>query len=187
MAAVSPHRPALSFHTARPKPSHRGLVSGFWHKPAPHLALANAQPPRRLHLINPRPPPLRIAPHRHFTWHTRNRARPLGFGHLDQTPPRPASHMPLEGRITTTTATTSPHYPPPPYYTAVLHGTPEIEHARLVLGIWTQPPFTPPYAFNGTAALPPSTHFLITFHMARSKPSTPAQFRFFIRVFNSFS
>ena len=89
MAAVSPHRLALSFHMARPKPSHRGLVSGFWHKPAPHLALANAQPPRRLHLINPRPPPLRIAPHRHFTRHTRNRARPLGFGHLDQTPLAP--------------------------------------------------------------------------------------------------
>src|ERR1700734_3795965 len=86
MATISLHRPALSFHMARPRPSHHSLVSGFWHKPPPPLALANTQPPHCPHLINPRPPPLRIAPHWHFIWHTQNQAHPLGFGHLDQTP-----------------------------------------------------------------------------------------------------
>jgi hypothetical protein len=32
-----PHRPPPRFHTARPKPSHDGLVSAFWPKP-PRLA-----------------------------------------------------------------------------------------------------------------------------------------------------
>ena len=185
MAAVSPHRLALSFHTARPKPSHRGLVSGFWHKPAPHLALANAQPPRRLHLINPRPPPLRIAPHRHFTRHTRNRARPLGFGHLDQTPLAPPRTC--HWKAASPPPQLPHHHTSPPHHSTLPFHTAHPKSSTPLGFVHLDPtPLTPPRTCNRTAAPPPPHlphhhttpphHTTLPFYTAHPKSSTPAWF-----------
>jgi hypothetical protein len=80
---LHPHLPeppysAVSYST--PETELQTLGFGFLAStPPPGFALANAQPPWRLHAIHPHLPSPVIAPHRCFTRHARNRATNTRF------------------------------------------------------------------------------------------------------------
>jgi hypothetical protein len=71
-----PHR-RFARHARNRATNARFRVFGL--NPTPGFALANAQPPWRLHAIHPHLPSPVIAPHRRFTWHARNRATNARF------------------------------------------------------------------------------------------------------------
>src|SRR5882762_4554256 len=101
-----PASPHTAVSHGAPETEPRMLGFGFLAQILPPgLALANAQPPFRLHVIYPHPPPPSITPHRRFTRRARNRATNARFRVFPQTPPPPPFLGEREG----------PPLPPPPY------------------------------------------------------------------------
>jgi hypothetical protein len=107
------HPPAAQ---TQPKTEPQQLILGFWpQSPPPGLALANAQCPRCLHIINSHPPPPSIISHCYFTRHAQNRATNARFQDFGPKP-RPAGVRPNEQpqpqpHLTYLTPATPQHHP----------------------------------------------------------------------------
>jgi hypothetical protein len=98
----------------------------FGLNPTPGFALANSQPPWRLHAIHPHPPSPIIAPHRCFTQHARNRATNAWFRVFGLNP-TPASHWRMRCPPGISMPSTHTHHLPSLPRTTVSHGMPETE------------------------------------------------------------
>src|SRR5882762_9593053 len=105
-----PASPHTAISHGAPETEPRMLGFGFLAQILPPgLALANAQPPFRLHVIYPHPPPPSITPRCHFTLHARNRVTNARFRFFGLNPapwPRVGEHA--------APPPPSCHLPPPP-------------------------------------------------------------------------
>jgi hypothetical protein len=111
----TPHsQPVAWIH---PKPSHNGLVLGFFWPPP--CAGSNGHAHHHHHLAHTTPPPPTIALDRHLTGHTRNRAGELGFRVFFGPSLSPSRALERAPTTTTSTSSTSPYHLPPSPYTTV--------------------------------------------------------------------
>ena len=134
----------------------------------PGLALANAQPLYRLHVINPHPQHPSITPYRRFTRRARNRATNARFRVFSPNPapwPRVGERAaPLPPPCHLPTPTTSQHHPTPSFHTA----RPKPSDKRSVSGFSPNP--IPPTLRWQTRGPPAATAALTCTHHLPASP-----------------
>jgi hypothetical protein len=130
---ASHHHPTPPFYTAPPKPSYRHSIFEFLAQPLPPgLALANAQPHHRLHIINTHSPPPSISC---FTQCAQNRAMNALFSGFGLNPHPLALHWQTRSPPAASKSSTCIHHLPVSSHIAVSHGMPETEQQTRGFGI----------------------------------------------------